>query len=370
MGSILQIAVLLAVLAAFVLAFLSFKTMRIYNIILMVLVFFATLCFTYMAARTLKTHESWMSIAKAKEVELATLEKKSEELAKGIVDKTQPAQGVRQLKLELHRIAIDRGGVWYDVSTEKIKADTGAVTVSIDSPDPHGLVEKMVVFVFDANQYLGEFQVAKAAAKSKSVELAPNLPLNADDLKRLSTSRPPWTLYQMMPSDDAKLMAKLDPNELQALFQNVAKERLPDILKQFSDPDRPLRNYQVLFHHNNQQLSLLNDDIGQINENIARTKAATVKVESEIAYLDGEKTSLQSDLKNFQREQAVIADYATKLQTQLDAAKTQLRTVYFAAKKSAEELTALQLDAAEAINRRTDAQASASLPVPAAAARP
>jgi septal ring factor EnvC (AmiA/AmiB activator) len=356
MGSILQIAVLLAVLAALVLAFLSHKTMRIYNIVLMVLVFFATLCYAYLAARTLKTHESWMTAAKAKEAELAALEKKNDELAQGVSDKTQPAvPGVRQLRLELHRIAIDRGGVWYEVAPEKIKADTGVVTVSIDAPEPHGLAEKMVVFVFDANQYLGEFQVAKAAAKSKSVDLAPNLPLDAADLKRLSTSRAPWTMYQMMPLDDAKLIAKLSEDERQTLFRNVPKSQLSDLLTEYADPNRPLRNYQLIFHHNNQQLSLLQDDIGQINENIARTKAASAKVEEEIAYLEGEKVALQSDLKNFQREQAAIGDYAAKLQQQLGTVRNQLRAVYASTKKSAEELTALQLQAAEEINRRTEA---------------
>ncbi len=367
MGSILQIAVLLAVLAAFVLAFLSFKTMRIYNIVLLVLVFFATLCFAYLASRTLKTHQSWMTIAKAKEAELGTLEKKNAELAQGVTDKTQPAvPGIRQLKLELHRIAIDRGGVWYEAAPEKIKADTGAVTVSIEAPEPHGLAEKMVVFVFDANQYLGEFQVAKATAKTKSVELAPNLPLDAVDLKRLSISKGPWTMYQMMPLDDAKLIAKLSGDERQTLFRNVPKNQLSDLLTEYADPKRPLRNYQLIFHHNNQQLALLQDEIGQINENIARTKGASAKVEEEIAYLEGEKVDLQSDLKNFQRERAAIADYTAKVQQQLDTVRNQVRAIYASTKKAAEQLTALQLQAAEEINRRVDAaQASAStLPRP------
>jgi hypothetical protein len=364
MGSILQIAVLLAVLAVFVLAFLSHKTVRIYNLVLMVLVFCAAICYACLAARSLRAHASWMAAAKAKEAELGVLEKKNLELAQGIQTKGEEAvRGVRQLRLELHRIAIDRGGVWYDVTPEKIKADTGGVTVTIDAPEPHGLAEKMVVFAFDSTQYIGEFQVAKAAEKSKSVELAPNLPPDAADLKRLSTSRPPWTLYQMMPLDNASPLAKLSDDERRNLFRNVPQDKLADLLTEYADPKRKLRNYQMIFHHDNQQVSLLTDLIGQIKEDIARTKAATAKVEEEVAYLESEKTGLQSDLKNFQREKAAIADYAAKIQQQLDSVRSQVRAVYASTKKSAESLTALELQEAEEINRRTGAAAAVASPL-------
>lgn len=362
MGAILQIVVLVAVLAGLVLAGLSYKTMRIYNIVLMVLVFFAAIAFTVLAARTLKLHETWMSQAKIKEAELAQLEKKNLELAEGSRQPGQPlVPGLRQLRLEVQRVALDRGGVWYDVVPEKIiDPDKGSVTVVIDAPEPHGLAEKMVVFVFDGDGYLGEFQVTKASAKSKSVDLAPNLPLDAADAKQLKGRKGPWTLYQMMPLDDAKALAGLTADERQNLLRGADKDKLAELVTEYGDPGRALRSYQAIFHHNNQLASLLQDDIQRIVDNTKTTQAAAAKLAAEIEYLQTEQENLQSDLKNFQREQAAIAAYAVKLQQRIDMVRNYLRAVYAATKQAAADLRTWQLNAAEQMNRRLDAQASAA----------
>lgn len=365
MGTILQIFVLVAVLGGIALAAMCYKTMRIYNIILMVLVLFAALAFNVLAAKVLKTHEGWMKLAKAKEDELAQLVKKNQELANGLRQPGQPVvPGIRQLRLEIRRIALDRGGVWYDVVPTKIlKAETGAVAVSIDAPEPHGLSEKMLVFIFDANRYLGEFQVTKADAKSKSVELAPNLPLTAEELKLESASRGPWTLYQMMPLDNAAVLAKLPPNEREELLRNVDRDKLAAVVEELGDPNRKLRNYQAIFHHNNQQVSLLKNEIGRIVMNTNTTKTAMTRLDDEIKSIENQKADLESDLKNFQHEQAAIAAYADKLQQRVTLVRNYLRAVYAATTQTAADFRTWQLNAAEEINRQLDsAQASAGSP--------
>lgn len=357
MGTILQIVVGVAVLGGLVLAGLCHKTMRIYNIVLMVLVLFAALAFNVLAAKVLRTHEGWMKFAKEKEVELAQLEKKTKELAEGVREAGQPpVPGIRQLRLDIRRLALDRGGVWYDVMpTKMLKVETGAVAVAIDAPEPHGLAEKMIVFIFDANRYLGEFQVTKADAKTKAVELAPNLPLTPEAIKLEGASRGPWTLYQMMPVDNAAVLAALAPNEREELLRNVDRDKLAALVEELGDPQRKLRNYQAIFHHNNQQMALLNDEIGRVTVNTNTTKAAASKLEDEVKVVETERAGLQADLKNFQREQAAIAAYAAKLQQRLELVRNHLHAVYAATRQTAADFRTWQLEAADEINRRLDA---------------
>ena len=192
MGPVLQGITFLLVILSFVAAWFSAKTWRVYTIVLVMFIFIASLGFFYLAARTLKTHKSWKEIAIQREKELDELEKKNLELAEGVEQAGKDAlAGIRQLKKELHFAAIERGGIWLDVAPEKINATTGAVVVGVESPEPHGLKEKRVLFLFtqdnvaEDGRYLGEFQVTKADKESKSVSLEPNLPLEPEQLKAL-----------------------------------------------------------------------------------------------------------------------------------------------------------------------------------------
>ncbi len=365
MGLVLQIVVGVSVLGSFALAWLSFKSVRAYNLVLAVMVLIATIVFAVFAARTLRTHEAWRSLAKAQEAELATLEQKNRDLAEGVQEKNQPlVEGIRQLKLQLFRSSIDRGGVWYEIAPEKVNPDTGVAMVSIDAPEPHGLAEKMIVFAFDPKQYLGEFQVTKAAAKSKSVELTPMLPFNPEPLARLAASVKsggPWTLYQMMPIDDASTFASLSDEERAKLLPKSA-------LKEFANPDRPLRNYQMIFHFNAQQQMLTQDEISRVQDNIKQMKDAKEKIAEEIKYREGEKADLQFDLKNFQRELVAVKAYAVQLQQKFENVRSELRSVFTATRQEASELATLELRAAEAINRRTDGDQADALAIAGGAA--
>jgi hypothetical protein len=349
MGSILQIVVLVCVLSALVFVFLSYQSVRIYNLVLLVFVLLATLPLCWMTARTLKTHESWRSMAKAREADLEAVEKKNRELAEGVEAQGQQASdNIRALKLQLHQIAIDRGGVWRDVTPEKIKSDTGAITISVDNPDPPGMDEKLVVYIFDPSQYLGEFQVTKAG-KTKSVDLVPNIPLSPNQLKRLATSRGPWTVYQTSPLDDPRIFAALNPNDLQNLLGKIS----PDVVAEWSQANRPHRNYQMIFHQFSHRTSMTLDEIAKINDKITRLKDSNVRVLEDIKYRETEKGDLQTDLKDFQRERTAIVAYLQKLQDQLTAVRKERLAIYMATKQAAAELTELQIKAAEQINLRT-----------------
>src|SRR5271154_6381180 len=146
MGSIIQAVIAVAVVGSFALAYLSYKTTRIYNIVIVNLVFIMAIPFAYLAARTLKTINSWRVAANQMEKEVADLDSKIRQVAEGKDTSDPAAMSVRQLTHELSRLTIERGGTWRDVTPKNIKSDTGAVTITVNSPEPHGLAEKMVLF--------------------------------------------------------------------------------------------------------------------------------------------------------------------------------------------------------------------------------
>jgi hypothetical protein len=354
MGAILQVLVLVAVLASFALAFFSFKTWRIYNVILVVFIFFGTLVFAYLAARALKTQEVWRTLAMQYETEINKLESPP---LKGIVSENEQLRTeIAETTHQLHKIAVLRGGVWWDVSPQKV-GDDGTLSVSVASPDPHGIAAKHVLYLFeqgriqDGRRYLGEFSVSTAG--DKTVELAPNLTMSERELQRLKASKGPWTLYAMLPIDIEDAFAGMDDKDLQAM---LPKESLPEYLKK----DRELRDYEFIFHDNKKQTALVNDTIAKLNNDVARTTEAEAKTQEEVVYRTKEKADLTTDLAKFKFELQTVSTYLKALEKQSQEALAARTAAAQSNQKLAAQLTALQLKLADEINRRTGATASAS----------
>ncbi len=358
MGTFVQIGLLAAIVIALVAAFLSYKTTRIYNIVIMFFVFCISIYFAYLAARTLKTHQAWRTLAKAEEKEIESLDLQIRKVSDGDflssgakpVGRTADSPpgseykgpSIRELELQLRALAGERGGSWRDLQVNNIKAADGTVSLSINSPEPHGLVEKMVVFVFDGAQYLGEFKVTRAD-KGKTVGLAPNLPMDASDLRHLADSKGDWTIFQTMPIDDPAALAEISDEERRAMLPKESIEAM-------ADANRKPRNYQYLFHEYNQRRVLTEAEIVDIKENIPRVEGATAKAAEEVKYREQEKADLESDLKNFTREAEAITVYVKQLRAQVDVARNELKAVYMATRAAAASVTKMQLDAAEKID--------------------
>jgi uncharacterized protein YoxC len=354
MGLIVQAVIGVAVVGSFVLAYMSHKTTRVYNIVIVNLVFIMAIPFAYLSARTLKTIGSWRVAANQMEKEVEDLDSKIQQVAEGKETSDSAAMSVRQLTHELSRFTIERGGVWRDVTPKNIKSDTGAVTITVNSPEPHGLLDKMVVFVFDSVEYQGEFVVTKGG-KTKDVELAPNLPLDAIELRHLAGSRGNWTLYQVMPLDDAKLFADMTDEERGKLLPK-------EVAQAFTDEKRDLRNYQYIFHFNAHQRSLLSADITKVNDNLPRLATAVAKAQSEIKYRQAEKADFEADLKGFKHETQAITAYAKQLAEQVATTRAALTAVYLRVKQQAIAYVDAELKAAEKINLLTDGRQASSAP--------
>jgi hypothetical protein len=343
------------ILASFFVAYMSSRTWPIYQVILAEFVFLAAIAFMYLGARTLATHNSWRKLVKDRDAQLADLERQIKETREGgPVDPTSgkaTPPGVRQLRDQLHRLAIDRGGVMYDVAVDGVK--DGSVQLTLKTPD-HGLVANTVLFAFDqgnldeGGRYRGEFKVTTAAENSPAIQVVPNLPLSEAQAKALAATKGPWTLYTTMPIDDAGLFAAMDEATRTALVPK-------DHLAEYAKADRTLRDYEQFFHASFVQRSLLADGIAKLASNIARTESDVKEATGEIAYRQTEMANLQGDLEKFQHEQQAIATYSQTLSRQYEQLRESLKATFVSARGRAAELTTEQLRAAAEIDQRSAA---------------
>ena len=201
----------------------------------------------------------------------------------------------------------------FDAAVDSAK--DGVVQLTLKSPN-HGLVADTLVFAFDqltpaeGGHYQGEFKVVTVAENSPTISIAPNLPLTPAQNERVAAAKGPWTLYTVMPIDDATVLAKLSDEDRAALITK-------SIPAEFTQLERELRDYEMFFHEAFVQRQLLTDSISKITTNIQRTDADTKQTLEDIAYRDAEKANLQDDLEKFVFEQKAITTYQQALQKQL-----------------------------------------------------
>lgn len=205
--------------------------MSIWNKILVGFIFVASVAFFYMAARTLKTHQYWRDLARRHEKKIAAVEKDNRVLTDGEGEGDQATPGIKQLRAQLHHMLINRGRVWYNCSPGQVNPQTGQVAVTTDQPDPHGIADKTVLYVFgeadvaQQGSYLGEFKVTGVDAKQVVLEPSMKMKPGSRQLQRLVAGKGPWSLYEIMPIDSRDTFASMDEKQLEQLLPqgSVAK---------------------------------------------------------------------------------------------------------------------------------------------------
>ena len=189
----------------------------------------------YMAARTLKTHQYLREPAQKYERKIKQVQEQNHILLEGGENQGEPAQpGIRQRRIELAKLLLDRHRVWFKCDP-KVKLNrqdgTAEITVAVDHPDPHGIAENAVLYAFEAadvqskGRYLGEFKVTKSDEKQKTVVLVPALPLGPRQIERLGNAQRPWNFYEVLPHDGHDVFAGLSDKEKEAL---LPAESLPE----------------------------------------------------------------------------------------------------------------------------------------------
>ncbi len=125
--------------------------MSIWNKVLVGVIAFASLFLFYMAARAVKLQNTWSESALKHEARIKQLNDQNRELLVG--NGNQP--GIRELKVELHKLLLDRRRVWpgcdpalrkpnQNLGTAEITATVNVVNASGDSL-PHGIAKGIVL---------------------------------------------------------------------------------------------------------------------------------------------------------------------------------------------------------------------------------
>lgn len=353
--------------------------MSILSRVLAGFIFVACLVFFYSAARTLQTHASWRQKANTLESQLNQTLANNEVLVEG--DQNNP--GILQLSVELHDLVVDRGRVWYGAMPGAID-DTGATSVTIADPVPHGISGNSLLYVFEQSTtdperngtYLGAFKVAGVTEADPTqqgqlgeVALVPARPFSPSALERLKISAGPWMLYEMLQRDRYDVFANLDETELRAILPDATVE---EYLKQgqpaeAADPAertdeegnyvRQLRDYAVLFRELDRQMTLLRDRIASSQSALAALNYVNQDSQEQEKFRQAEVATLTDRLSRARHELKAVTDLQQQLEAKLQATQAAVAENSTKARALETELTKRQLAAAEAIEDRTQATA-------------
>jgi hypothetical protein len=359
--------------------------MSIWNKILIGLVFIASAGLLYMAARDLKTRQTWYTSAVKHQDALKQVLAENEQIEQGS-DRPDAPKGIVQLRRELHRVQLDRGRVWRKCDPKSVSAE-GAVKLGIPSPEgadkppPHGITAKARVYLFDGTdvkeggRFLGEFVATEIA--ERELGLQPTRKLDADDVQRLSQAQGKarqaaagWTMYEEMPPDEHDVFASLKEEDLRAMLpQSTAAEYVKDGKPaEAKDPQdrrvdgkyvRRLRDYsQLLERYSRERTELLdaresgNRDKQGVEEALADSKKHEEFTRNDIA-------RLKADLAKAKSERDAVAEHLKRLDTSLAQQVKANAQAIDLNQAMAAEITRRQLEAARLIDRRTAVMAQA-----------
>ncbi len=347
--------------------------MSIWNKILIGFIFLGSAAFFYMAARTLKTHEHWRVSVRQHEEKVAEVLAENIELVDG-GEGEEARLGIDRTRLELHKLMIDRGRVWYNCEPGQVDAATGALSLTTDLPDPHQITEKAVLAIVEESdfegggRYLGQFKVTEVAEKQLGME--PTMKMTPKALKRLSGSGGPWTLYEIMPVDNHETFAELDEEERRALLPETS---VADYMKdgqpaEADDPPerlakdgktylRMLRDYEVLFRQYHRQRSIMIDLIEATRRDGQYIAAALADAKEQVQFRQKEIALLKTDLAEISRERDAVAAHHKILKEKLATLNESVALAMKTNSAMAGEIAKIQLEASRIIDERTNRMA-------------
>jgi hypothetical protein len=204
--------------------------MSIWNKILLGCIFVTALVLFVLSARALQAHRVWRASYNKHKEAIAAAEQQAEELV-GNLD--PDSTGLLRAKLELYKLLIGRGRVWDNCRPMNVAKDQDPATnqervqITLQTETPNAVEAKSVLYAFEDKQagevatYLGQFTVTQVGGDQ--IILRPSVRLSDSEFARVQTSQQaatPWRLYELMPTDDYEVLAKLTEEEKKALFPN------------------------------------------------------------------------------------------------------------------------------------------------------
>ncbi len=355
--------------------------MSIWNKVLVWLIGVAALGFFYLTVRTLDTRTYWRKSVLAHEKAIERVRAENRKLIDGDPKATELSQmGIRQVRIELDKLLLNRRRAWFNCDPKvKVGEGTAEVTVTIENPAPHGIADKTVLYAFEEakvadvqkrGRYLGEFKVTKVA--DKQVTLAPTSELTKRELDRLqvSTSKGPWTLYEIMPRDSHEIFAEMSNDEKKDM---LPPESLPEYVKDGQpvaedDPRaqkvdgksvyvRPLRDYRILFDADLQDRALMANRFADTTGDTKIVEDALAQAKKQVDGYTADIASAQKDLEKVTSERNLVANVSKAIEEQLTKVTQAISQLIKENQAMAGRIAQQQLDAARRIDERTRAMA-------------
>lgn len=331
--------------------------MSIWNKILVGVIAVTALVLFYMAARTLKTHQYWQELAQKHQQRIEELEKQNHQLFEGA------QTGIRQRRIELNKLLLDRGRIWFNCDPNVRLDDDGSatVTVVVDAPDPHDIADNTIVYGFeeadvrDKGRYLGEFKVTQSDPGQKTVVLVPTLPLNPQQLERLTSAQRPWSLYEILPHDNHDIFASLTGVEKEEILPpQTRQEYLNDGKNGYV---RPLRDYQVLFSHQNLRRTLMVDMVDATSRDLALVKDALSQALQQEEAAKQDVVVAKDGFQKSSHQSNAVAGFLKTLEREYEAVKAAVTRLIEDNQAMAGQIAQKQLEASRRIDERTRAMA-------------
>jgi hypothetical protein len=386
------IVLLLLLIASIAAAYFGARNWHWAHTTLVVLVFLAAAGFFILASETLRINAVLRKQANRLESQLAQVTTEVDALQHGtrnaqvinalaaeevaIPEDAEEIPSISDLDHRLHLLTRLRGSVWRKVMPAGFDPQTGAVTVTVESPQPSGIAPDTILYAFEEGppghpdpasgaQYLGEFRVKEAAGQQAS--LVPVNLLDQAEQQRLAASRGPWSLYETMPIDQNEIFAGLSEDKLRELLPAESVEEYirqgtpagpdddewhvvgideegnavgPDDMSKAAKKiyQRRLRDYSVEFSELNRRRVALLANMEAVAADNEKLKAALASAEQLGAFRDDEIRKLTFDLAGVKKEREIIEKHLATVQQQLANARRLLDQAIAENRRLADEL--------------------------------
>ena len=344
--------------------------MSIWNKVLVGFILVASVVFFFLAARVLKTHAYWRSIAVKLEADLKVEQELEKEL-RGDSNKPDAPPGIRQLKVALRGVLVDRGRVWRNCEPGIVQP-SGNLSVTTGLAEPK-IAVNTVLFAFeekpiqDGGRYLGQFSVAGVAGNL--LQLQPSMELYDEQLKRLQDSSDGavrWSLYEIMPVDQHEIFAEMDEAELHEMFpESTADEYIVDRSTaapggpEVQQPDRQLRDYEVLFAEYGRQWGTRRDESEAATRDIASLEAALADTRLQVQFRQNEIDQLNGELVEITGERDTVATHCRALEKMLAVVEAGVEKIIATNRALAGQIARIQQEATQRIDEQTRRMAQA-----------
>jgi len=353
--------------------------MHVANKVLVWVLVVAALPFVYLTARDVKMHVAWGKSVADHQRRINDLAKEREQIRNG----TPQQPGLLALRVQTHKLLIDRGRGWTNWAGSVSNPQTGAVALLYDAPPgekapPHGIAVNTILYVFDdvpaekGGHYLGQFKVT--AVDETKLGLEPVGKLTPREIERLTrASRKHWVFFDKMPADNPDVFAELRPEQIKAMIPESA---LPEFLKdgkpaeagdpaervvETKDPAgrlverkyvRRLRDYQWLLNDASIQQTRLIDLVEANRRDKEYMESAVKDAKLHEEYCRTAIASLKTELDKLGKQRDAIVAHQKQLEAKLAEVNQWIDQQLVDNRKKASELTQLELEA----GRRIDAQ--------------